>query len=74
MEKMTKEQIRCSLSHFIIKPQLHSRNGNELSVVLYLISSSNHNRAVSSHTISPVVLYLISSSNHNSSVSMMTPR
>ncbi len=59
------QYVRCSLSHFIIKPQPWGVSKKQYLVVLYLISSSNHN---SEHFPSPlvrVVLYLISSSNHN---------
>ncbi len=38
-----------------------------MGVVLYLISSSNHNLLVLGSVIENVVLYLISSSNHNKS-------
>ncbi len=55
----------CSLSHIIIKPQRAMMRSVHAVVVLYLISSSNHNQDVPARCSSWVVLYLISSSNHN---------
>ena len=55
----------CVISFFYIKPQLVGSCGCRCCVVLYLSSTSNHNRAQDTHRVRAVVLYLSSTSNHN---------
>ncbi len=58
--------LRCLISCFYIKPQQLTGNSNRMAVVLYLVSTSNHNCSGVLHSIGEVVLYLVSTSNHNS--------
>ena len=55
----------CIISSFYIKPQLNSNGGLSIYVVLYLHSTSNHNRRLLKSRRGAVVLYLHSTSNHN---------
>ncbi len=55
----------CLISVFYIKPQLDALYGFDLAVVLYLFSTSNHNRDRHPPDGASVVLYLFSTSNHN---------
>ena len=55
----------CIISSFYIKPQLPRRKFFWLKVVLYLHSTSNHNRRAQHIWRYTVVLYLHSTSNHN---------
>ena len=57
--------VGCFISCFYIKPQ-HVGDGFIVNgVVLYLVSTSNHNRTVTIGKLIAVVLYLVSTSNHN---------
>ena len=56
----------CLIYLFYIKPQLHSRLGRRLIVVLYIYSTSNHNSIAVILYRGRVVLYIYSTSNHNS--------
>ena len=55
----------CYLSDFYIKPQLICKEGLLLSVVIYPISTSNHNDCTTRLHSFEVVIYPISTSNHN---------
>ena len=55
----------CLISLFYIKPQLMELRIYTLDVVLYLCSTSNHNRVFYLPSCGIVVLYLCSTSNHN---------
>ena len=57
--------VGCLISCFYIKPQLPMIFSSIVVVVLYLVSTSNHNYAVVFESESNVVLYLVSTSNHN---------
>ena len=57
--------IRCILSKFHIKPQLHRRRSPGNRVVSYRNSTSNHNRMGSRELKDHVVSYRNSTSNHN---------
>ena len=65
-ECLTLVQLRsCFISCFYIKPQHANFALQVYCVVLYLVSTSNHNLVrVASHNTT-VVLYLVSTSNHN---------
>ncbi len=56
---------RCVISFFYIKPQRLPRNLFNLSVALYLSSTSNHNCFAMAAKRRTVALYLSSTSNHN---------
>ncbi len=55
----------CFISRFYIKPQQAVDNMKSNEVVLYLVSTSNHNFNVTQGIRRIVVLYLVSTSNHN---------
>ena len=55
----------CVISFFYIKPQLQQHTSEIFRVVLYLSSTSNHNRYIEQIAAHFVVLYLSSTSNHN---------
>ena len=55
----------CIISSFYIKPQQVAQLRLTLGVVLYLHSTSNHNRSNPACNHDTVVLYLHSTSNHN---------
>ena len=55
----------CVISFFYIKPQLQRDTSPVFRVVLYLSSTSNHNRFRLAVKCNSVVLYLSSTSNHN---------
>ena len=55
----------CVISFFYIKPQPPSRQRVCRKVVLYLSSTSNHNKIRIEYARAYVVLYLSSTSNHN---------
>ena len=57
---------RCLISSFYIKPQHCISSNRQVSVVLYLHSTSNHNSKSERFKAMRVVLYLHSTSNHNS--------
>ena len=57
--------MRCILFHFYIKPQLSDAYVDDLKVVSYSISTSNHNLKQKSIQTGFVVSYSISTSNHN---------
>ena len=60
------DKAGCIISSFYIKPQ-HSPFGKmDLTIVLYLHSTSNHNPLLYYTKTDTVVLYLHSTSNHNS--------
>ena len=64
-ESIAPSALRCLISYFYIKPQLSSVSAKSNSVVLYPISTSNHNHLSIRPIIRSVVLYPISTSNHN---------
>ena len=55
----------CLISCFYIKPQRGSCTYMDRDVVLYLVSTSNHNLIALMSFVLHVVLYLVSTSNHN---------
>ena len=57
--------IHCLISLFYIKPQLIARVIFDPHIVLYLFSTSNHNRSSLRRCGTCIVLYLFSTSNHN---------
>ena len=59
------EKKCCILFHFYIKPQLFDIEFNNIFVVSYSISTSNHNRYNNWRKDMLVVSYSISTSNHN---------
>ena len=64
-DKNDKNKMSCVISFFYIKPQLGASRENQLTVVLYLSSTSNHNPIKLYNIVAKVVLYLSSTSNHN---------
>ena len=63
----------CLISLFYIKPQPLLRARYTRCIVLYLFSTSNHNRSRVIRTPLLIVLYLFSTSNHNmSDISLQT--
>ena len=58
--------LGCVISFFYIKPQPSVAARTRPSVVLYLSSTSNHNKKANKLHLTQVVLYLSSTSNHNS--------
>ena len=55
----------CLISSFYIKPQLAVVCGSQCSIVLYRLSTSNHNWLIINNVVSLIVLYRLSTSNHN---------
>ena len=63
----------CVISYFYIKPQPLLKAMYEFKVVLYLTSTSNHNKVLGWFKSLYVVLYLTSTSNHNTKFCQLTP-
>ena len=55
----------CLISSFYIKPQLSETKIIRFQIVLYRLSTSNHNTGIISDTFREIVLYRLSTSNHN---------
>ena len=55
----------CLISLFYIKPQRNDCSSVFWYIVLYLFSTSNHNRYLAAAEHDSIVLYLFSTSNHN---------
>ena len=60
------ELEHCLILSFYIKPQLQRISHRSSQIVLYCLSTSNHNRPSSGVTSGCIVLYCLSTSNHNS--------
>ena len=60
-----KTTFHCLISSFYIKPQLHLRVGSHHVIVLYRLSTSNHNTVRLLVVPVNIVLYRLSTSNHN---------
>ena len=63
----------CLISSFYIKPQLCQRCHNAYDIVLYRLSTSNHNPNKAIEEAKKIVLYRLSTSNHNISLQWLTP-
>ena len=57
--------VYCLISSFYIKPQLDGRLAKRQIIVLYRLSTSNHNIVPTTGLSVPIVLYRLSTSNHN---------
>ena len=66
-------QLNCLISSFYIKPQLITCQYLFCVIVLYRLSTSNHNGAVVAPVVNVIVLYRLSTSNHNVSTQDLTP-
>ena len=55
----------CLISSFYIKPQLALVVREPVHIVLYRLSTSNHNQVLSDIVLIAIVLYRLSTSNHN---------
>ena len=65
-ESNTLTATNCLISSFYIKPQLPCLHTKWQSIVLYRLSTSNHNYSIENLAIERIVLYRLSTSNHNS--------
>ena len=57
--------VHCLISSFYIKPQLTFEGGFVVIIVLYRLSTSNHNYPENQLPVINIVLYRLSTSNHN---------
>ena len=55
----------CLISSFYIKPQQPAKWHKNICIVLYRLSTSNHNSSVQLMLLNLIVLYCLSTSNHN---------
>ena len=58
--------LNCLILSFYIKPQLAGAGVSGSWIVLYCLSTSNHNRSPTYLPMPQIVLYCLSTSNHNS--------
>ena len=63
--KVTQKYMHCLISSFYIKPQLQYLVNSFLTIVLYCLSTSNHNSPSTESNVPCIVLYCLSTSNHN---------
>ena len=64
----------CLISSFYIKPQLYPVNYSRQEIVLYRLSTSNHNSIRSLVLTVQIVLYRLSTSNHNTWMSLFNTK